>query len=189
MVRRAALPPPLNRHGHARNPPPAPDSAPSTAVPGEPYIRARVQIAHSALSVCGQHPAVAESGPFDVVVVDDALVREQQPLALVEVLTGLVRPSGLLLVASSNQWDAEVTPRNLWLGGFKMNGESKTTRDMLEHHLRRSFRVLETSDVPRMRRVADRRYDVTIMELSAWQRIRSGGSQSTTSSDDEHKAQ
>lgn len=158
-------------------------------MPGEPHLRARIQIAHSALSLCSQHPAVAGAAPFDVVVVDDALVREQQPLALVETLAGLVRPSGLLLVSSSNQWDAEVTPRNLWLGGFKMNGEAKTTRDMLEHHLRRSFQALDTTDVPRMRRVADRRYDVTIMELSAWQRGQSSGSQSTTSSDDEHKAQ
>ena len=64
---------------------------------------------------------VAAQGPFDLVVVDDILTRAVQPLHVLSALVKLVRDDGVLLVACDNDWDASCTPRNSWLGGFKVS--------------------------------------------------------------------
>jgi hypothetical protein len=71
-------------------------------------------------------------GGWDLVLVDGILARQTQPLGLLRSLPGYVRPGGVLVIASANDWDPSVTPRNSWLGGFKMNGEEMATLGMLK---------------------------------------------------------
>jgi 2-polyprenyl-3-methyl-5-hydroxy-6-metoxy-1,4-benzoquinol methylase len=84
----------------------------------------------------------AELQGFDVVVLNDVIDRLAAPGALLGRLAGprgLLRPGGLLAVLSAFQWDAERTPRELWIAGdrpadslaarlgpdFRLVGESK----------------------------------------------------------------
>jgi 2-polyprenyl-3-methyl-5-hydroxy-6-metoxy-1,4-benzoquinol methylase len=120
-------------------------------------------------------PEVLDQGPFDVVLVDGFLARLTQPLDLVAALPRYVRPGGLAVVSSNNDWSPAVTPRNSWLGGFKMNGEDCTTLGMLKYHWKRAFDLAEACDVPRLTRHHARRFTLDVMQASVWRRHAAAG--------------
>jgi len=130
--------------------------------------RSRVTFFNSPLAALT--PDAAAGGPFDLVLVNDALCRAVQPLDIVTSLPGIVRPGGVAVVACSNDWDAAVTPRNSWLGGFKLNGEDMTTLHMLQHYLKRAFAFKEAVDVPRLTRAHGRKFTLEVLEVSVFQR-------------------
>lgn len=115
-------------------------------------------------------PEVLSQGPFDVVVVDSFLTRLTQPLDLVTKLAAYTRPGGIAVVASNNDWVPSITPRNSWLGGFKMNGEDCATLGMLKYNLKRAFDLAEVCDVPRLTRRHARRFTLDVLETSVWRR-------------------
>ena len=142
--------------------------------PAAPSDRAKVQFVHADVTFLPPDVLSASRGGagFDTVLVDgNLLCRLTQPLALVSTLSSLVRSGGLLVVSSANDWDPTITPRNSWLGGFKMNGEKRPTLDMLGYHLKRSFKGVAVTDVPRMRGVSDRGCTLEVMQVSAWVRL------------------
>jgi formylglycine-generating enzyme required for sulfatase activity/SAM-dependent methyltransferase len=115
--------------------------------------------------------SAAAGGGFDVVVVDDLLTKQRQPLDLVQRLATYVRRGGLLIITSSNDWSPVVTPRNSWLGGFKMNGEDVPTLAMLRHVLKRAFAPLESCDLSRLSRAHARGFRLDVLEASIWRRL------------------
>jgi SAM-dependent methyltransferase len=119
----------------------------------------------------GQLLGLAPGAPaYDAVLVDRLLTFCVQPLEVIKSLPGLVRPGGLLVISSSNDWKPATTPRNSWLGGFKMNGEDQTTLRMLQFNLKRAFELLETRSLPRSSQANDRRICLDIMQVSVWRR-------------------
>jgi formylglycine-generating enzyme required for sulfatase activity/SAM-dependent methyltransferase len=122
---------------------------------------------------CNLPEDVLAYGPFDVVVVDAILTRQTQPLDLTKKLSKYVRPGGLCVIASNNDWDPKVTPRNSWIGGYKMNGEDMPTLHVLNHLLKREFAFLETADIARLTRNHHRRFVLDVMETSVWRRCKS----------------
>ena len=114
--------------------------------------------------------SAAAGGGFDVVVVDDLLTKQRQPLDLVQRLADYVRPGGVLVITSTNAWSPAVTPRNSWLGGYKMNGEDMPTLQMLKYLLKRSFAPLETCDLSRLTRKDARSFSLDVLEASIWRR-------------------
>ncbi len=82
-----------------------------------------------------------------------------------------MKESGALMVSSSNDWSPTTTPRNSWLGGFKMNGEEMSTLHMLQYHLKKGFKLVDVADVPRLTRQHHRKYELDILETSAWARV------------------
>ena len=136
-------------------------------VDASPAERARAEFV---LADATALPAALLATPYDVVVLDSLLARLKQPLDLVRSLAALVRPGGTLVIASSNDWDPAVTPRNSWIGGFKMNGEDCSTLRMLQYLLKRTFTLTDVRDVPRLTTVHDRKITVDIMQCSEWKR-------------------
>jgi len=114
--------------------------------------------------------AAGAAGAFDLVVIDDVLTELRQPLDLVRRLRAYVRAGGVVVIASSNDWRPEVTPRNSWLGGLKMNGEEMSTLHILKFHLKREFDFLETVDLARMSRENHRCFRMDVLEASIWRR-------------------
>ncbi len=49
-----------------------------------------------------------------------------------------------------------------------MNGEDMNTLTMLRHHLKRTFNFLDVEDVPKLIQRHQRRYELTVLETSAW---------------------
>jgi formylglycine-generating enzyme required for sulfatase activity/SAM-dependent methyltransferase len=130
----------------------------------------RGRIAFALADVNALPATIFEADPFDVVVVDALLVRLRQPLHLVKALARLVRPGGVAVISASNDWDPAHTPRNSWLGGFKMNGEDQTTRAMLQYLLRKDFDLVSLSDISRVSIRHQRRINIDVMEVSVWRR-------------------
>lgn len=68
-------------------------------------------------------------GEFDVVVLSHVLEFLISPTACLGRLggrQGVVRVGGLALVASSFEWNANFTPRDLWLGGRRSEGDGSS---------------------------------------------------------------
>ena len=116
-------------------------------------------------------PEVVAMGPFDLVVIDDVLTHTVQPLHVLKGLAALTAPGSVLVVASDNDWDPASTPRNSWLGGFKMNGEDMSTVTMLRHNLKRHFSFLDSADVAKVTQRHVRSYHLAILETTAWVRL------------------
>jgi len=204
-VRQARL---LQHHGQAEYERPTEGVLTASAVArvgagGAPAQRARVSflVGDVATDGGGLHVLAADAAgaPFDVVLVDDGLLtRQRQPLALLEALPALLRapsvacsssaasPGGLLVLSGANAWDPAVTPRNCWLGGFKMNGEPMSTLAMLQYHLRRlgaaaapskaPLELVASRDLARLSRRSARTFDLEVMEVAMF---RAGGGASS----------
>ena len=111
--------------------------------------------------------------PFDFVVAHGVLtwLSPENTKLLIGLIGQLLRPGGLLVVSSNNDWDPAHTPRNSWLGGFRMNGEDLSTLAVLGYNLKRGFSLVETRDVPKLTRRHARRFTLDVMELSVWRRL------------------
>ena len=110
------------------------------------------------------------AGSFAVVVYDGLLTRSRNPREAVCEVAPLVGPGGLLVISSDNSWDAAVTPRNSWLGGFKMNGEDQHTITILNYTLKAQFELLEAVDLPRATHDSERSLSLDIMQVSFWRK-------------------
>ena len=113
---------------------------------------------------------VAAAGPFPVVVYDSLLTGARNPREALAAVTSLVCREGLLLISSSNAWSAAATPRNSWLGGFKMNGEDQATLSQLQYALKAQFELLHTLDLPRALQEGERRVVLDIQQVTVWRR-------------------
>jgi len=113
---------------------------------------------------------VPSLGPFQICVFDGILTRLRFPRDALSALSSLVAPGGLLIVTSNNDWQANLTPRNSWIGGFKMNGEDQSTLTMLTYSLKSHFEHVETADLLRACHQNERKMTVDIMQASVWRR-------------------
>lgn len=114
--------------------------------------------------------AAAAHTQFDLVLVEDVLDKLVQPLHLVRALSSLVKPGGVLVILSGNDWTKEKTPRNSWIGGFMLNGETMRTSDMLQTALKRELLFEGSKDVPHLIRNHERNYEVKILEAMMWRK-------------------
>jgi hypothetical protein len=78
-----------------------------------------------------------------------------------------------LVLTSSYTWLEEFTPRDHWIGGLKKDGEPVTTLDGLKEHLAGHFRMVgEPKDIPFVLRETRRKFQHSLSELSAWERVK-----------------
>jgi 2-polyprenyl-3-methyl-5-hydroxy-6-metoxy-1,4-benzoquinol methylase len=73
----------------------------------------------------------AELNNFEFVFINDVLDKVSSPNSVLGRLggvRGLVKPDGLLMIASSFQWNEEKTPRSLWLNDSSSSSEEELTR-------------------------------------------------------------
>lgn len=115
----------------------------------------------------------AEMTNYDVVVVSNLLCQIPLPNTALGRMAGpraLVRPGGLLIIASPFSWDESVTPRDLWLGGFKdSNGKAQTSVEGLKALFGDAFELVHETDIPHVTRKHSRQYNVDISHVSVWQ--------------------
>jgi len=133
--------------------------------------RSRVTFVHADAE--SAEPSAADASwaqSYDVVVVDGLLTRTRQPLDVLSRATAWTKPGGLLIVISNNDWDPQVTPRNGWLGGFKMNGEDQSTLTMLNYSLKRAFVHVDTRDLARLSRHHARRFTLDVLQTTVWRK-------------------
>jgi len=119
----------------------------------------------------------AELKGFDVVIFNDIIDKVSSPNSVLTRLggaRGLVREvGGLMVMVSCYQWDANVTPKSLWLGGYKdpVTGADVTSEETLQQRLQEDFDLVNRCLLPTLWQ-KDARGNITGKLLSAtfWSR-------------------
>jgi len=90
----------------------------------------------------------AEMSNFDCVVLNDVIDKVSCPNSVLGRLggaRGLVKSGGVLVTCSAYQWKDEITPRGLWLGGYRdADGQIVQSRDTLCDRLSSDFTLLNS---------------------------------------------
>ncbi|MEM9456284.1 MAG: 5-histidylcysteine sulfoxide synthase [Myxococcota bacterium] len=110
-----------------------------------------------------------ELAGFDAVLAANLICRLAEPRAFVGRLFGaraLVRPGGLLVLATPFTWDLRFTSRDAWLGG--RDGEPSLAA--LRAELGGAFELLDTRDMPFLIREHARKFQYVVTLVSVWRR-------------------
>ena len=87
-------------------------------------------------------------------------------------LSGLAVLGGVLVITSPYTWLEEFTKKENWPGGFRKGGEPYYTLDALGEVLGPHFaRIGAPRDVEFVIRETRRKFQHTVAELTAWERI------------------
>ena len=106
-------------------------------------------------------------GVFDAVLAANLICRLPDPGAFLSRLPELVKPGGLLLLATPFSWLEEFTPHEKWIGG-KPDSEAgfEALRKILDAHFELEF----TKDLPFLIREHSRKFQYGISLGSRWRR-------------------
>jgi len=108
---------------------------------------------------------------YDLVFAGNLIDRLYAPAEFLSDIHTRIRPGGLLVLTSPYTWLADFTPRQDWLGGFKVNGENYTTLDALHALLGPHFNAVgQPQDVPFVIRETQRKFQHTVAQFSVWER-------------------
>jgi putative 4-mercaptohistidine N1-methyltranferase len=107
---------------------------------------------------------------FDFVHAANLLCRLPEPMRLIRRFPELVRPGGLLVLATPCSWMEEYTPEANWLGGRVENGIPTRTADRLRHLLAADFEEIENRDEPFLIREHERKYQWSVAAVTVWRR-------------------
>jgi putative 4-mercaptohistidine N1-methyltranferase len=109
---------------------------------------------------------------YDFILAANLIDRLYSPAKFLGSIHERLNIGGVLMLASPYTWLAEHTPREDWIGGFKKDGESFTTLDGLQEHLKAHFRLIKgPHEVPFVIRETKRKFQHTLSEVTIWERI------------------
>jgi 2-polyprenyl-3-methyl-5-hydroxy-6-metoxy-1,4-benzoquinol methylase len=112
-----------------------------------------------------------DMGTFDAVVAANIVDRLAAPAALLQRLggpRGLVRPGGILLVASPFTWLEKYTPRELWLGGRETPEGDVHSMERLKKLLSPNFQLLKEGELPFVLREHSHKYEYVLTNVTVW---------------------
>lgn len=114
----------------------------------------------------------ADLGQFDLVFAGNLIDRVANPAAFLDTLQHVVNPGGLLVISSPYTLLDEYTPRENWLGGVVVDGQSRTMLQGMTQALAPAFVPLGSpQDVPFVIRETARKYQHSIAQLTVWARV------------------
>lgn len=114
----------------------------------------------------------AEYAGFDAVLAANLLCRLPSPKAFLGRLggaRGLVRPGGILVLASPYSWSDTYTTRSAWIGATRPGHGS---HDALLAELGDEFELMHRADLPFMLREHGRKFEYVVSDLTVWRRKR-----------------
>lgn len=109
---------------------------------------------------------------YDLILAANLIDRLYSPRQLLEHIHERINPGGLLVITSPYTWLEEHTPRSEWIGGFKLDGENRSTFDGLQAILGRQFQLIGAPrSVPFVIRETKRKFQHTLSEVTIWERL------------------
>lgn len=109
---------------------------------------------------------------YDLILAANLIDRLYDPAKLLTTIHTRLKPGGLLMITSPYTWLTEHTKKELWIGGFKKDGENYTTLDGLKEILGSHFKLIkDPQTVPFVIRETKRKFQHTLAEASIWERI------------------
>ena len=117
----------------------------------------------------------AEMMGFDIVVINDVIDKVSSPNSVLGRLggvRGLVAKNGLLAVISCFEWDANTTPKSLWLGGYvnAQTGTEVSSVATLTERLKSDFNLVLVQDQPVFWQESSRKYNCKIYSVCLFAR-------------------
>jgi 5-histidylcysteine sulfoxide synthase/putative 4-mercaptohistidine N1-methyltranferase len=115
----------------------------------------------------------AEYVDFDAVVISNVLDRLPSPKSLLARMSGprgIVKRGGLLVIASSFDWNERFTPKELWLGGVRKGDKAQSSAEGLSEVMSADFELLETKELPLMIRQSRVRFAFMETQVTVWRR-------------------
>lgn len=109
---------------------------------------------------------------YDLILAANLIDRLYDPAKLLTTIHTRIKPGGLLMITSPYTWLTEHTKKELWIGGFKKDGENFTTLDGLKEILGSHFKLVQGPQaVPFVIRETKRKFQHTLAEATIWERI------------------
>jgi 5-histidylcysteine sulfoxide synthase/putative 4-mercaptohistidine N1-methyltranferase len=109
---------------------------------------------------------------YDLILAANLIDRLYSPRKLLSMIHERLNPEGLLVITSPYTWQEEYTKKEEWLGGYRTAGEPVWSLEGLKSALTPHFRLLSTPcDVPFVIRETRRKFQHSIAELTAWERM------------------
>lgn len=142
----------------------------SAAVPGH-VDRGRVSFRRA--DACS---LPAEYVHFDAVLAANLLCRLPSPKAFLARLSGsrgLVKPGGIVVLASPYSWSETYTTRSAWLGGDEADGVPVRSHAALVEQMGADFELVHREDMPFMLREHSRKYEFVVSDVTVWRRKQS----------------
>ncbi|KAL3133907.1 hypothetical protein ABBQ32_008363 [Trebouxia sp. C0010 RCD-2024] len=113
---------------------------------------------------------------FDAVLAANVVERLADPGLFLDQLAGLVKASGVVVLASAFSWSEHDTPKGNWLGGFyKKANEPVRSLDGMKQHMEPHFDLIEQEDIPYLIRRHARKYEWGVSCCTVWRRRRDKG--------------
>ena len=98
---------------------------------------------------------------------DTMLENTYNPQKFLDNVHQRINSKGLLIIASSYDWQNDRTDREHWLGGFKINGENATTLNRLHELLEDRFtRISEPTDIQQVIRKTNRTFEHKVIQVT-----------------------
>ena len=109
---------------------------------------------------------------YDLVLACNLIDRLYDPRKFLVNIRERMTPGGLLVLFSPYTWLEEFTPREQWLGGRKVDGESVTTLAGLHTALAPHFKpVGKPQDVEFVIRETRRKFQHSVSQMSVWEKV------------------
>lgn len=105
---------------------------------------------------------------YDVIFIQHALEKSYDPALLLRNAISRLKPSGLLIILSDYNYQAQHTEKDKWLGGVKVNGENLFALEALTNRLEPQFALVEQHDLFRVLSGSARNFIVDKCQLTAW---------------------
>lgn len=109
---------------------------------------------------------------YDLIFAGNLIDRLYDPQKFLNEIPDRLNPNGLLIITSPYTWLEEFTEPDLWIGGYRKDGEPYSTLQGLKDILINKFELMdEPIDVPFVIRETSRKYQHTIAQMTIWRKI------------------
>lgn len=110
---------------------------------------------------------------YDMLVSANLLEKLYEPQKFLTDIAHRLNAGGLLLLASTYDWNETATPKDKWLGGFKdeKTGENVSSFDAISQLLMADFEPIKAPfDLPFVMRETGRKFEHSISQVSLWKK-------------------
>jgi 5-histidylcysteine sulfoxide synthase/putative 4-mercaptohistidine N1-methyltranferase len=113
----------------------------------------------------------ADLQPFDGVLLANIVCQVPAPKALLGRFGGarsLVKRGGIVVVSSPYVWNAQRTPKELWLGGHEENGRKISSVQGLKETFAQYFDLVDEVELPYAIRQEQRKFEYLLTNTTVW---------------------
>jgi putative 4-mercaptohistidine N1-methyltranferase len=108
---------------------------------------------------------------YNLIVIENALERAYKPKNLLQIIHQRLLPGGVLVIASTYDWQDEFTEKENRLGGYRLDGEPFSSLDAIKEILSANFKLLQSPvELPFLLHQNARRSTYFTSQVTVWQK-------------------